>query len=256
LRIVRETNHLSSILVGIENSAPHKENFFGGKHTAAAKNQDTSPFGTRKWKDYRKGGQEVPADIGGMHVSVDETAFKSLQRLAKKVELSKPMDGYKSGIEGNKLRDEKDLFKELLQSSDQQADEVLHKRLRFTRPALHGHAGTMVFDQFVRNKRSVVEEDEDDADEDETPMTSQPSTKGIDGEDLGDSDDEGAVDYEAAEKTAVDEPANAAASTIRPVDASASWAVASSESPGQVPTEKWPLDADGNPRDPKTCCSL
>jgi len=138
-----EATNLSSILLGIENSAPHKESFFGGKHTAAAKNQETSPFGTRKWRDYRKGGQEVPADVGGMHVNIDTTAFNALQRLCKKVELSKPYDGYTAGPAGQALRHEKELFKELLQSSDEQVGDVLFRRLEFIRPEPHCHAGTM-----------------------------------------------------------------------------------------------------------------
>jgi hypothetical protein len=190
ITIKRETDHLSSILLGIENSAPHKENFFGGKHTAAAKHQDTSPFGTRKWKDYRKGGQEVPADIGGMHLSVDPKAFKSLQRLCRKVRLSKPYDGYASGNK-EALRAEKDLFKELLQASDEEIGNILFRRLQFTRPVLHGHAGTMVFDAFVRDRTN------DDYDEEVKPMLTSNHLGGSNDDDvpdIGDSSDDEQVD--------------------------------------------------------------
>lgn len=130
------TEHVSSILLGIENSAPQKESFFCPKHTAAAKKHKTSAFGTRKWKDYRKGGLKVPADTGGMHVRIDTAAFEALQELCESVQLSLPYDGYTTGLAGEALRLEKGLFKELLQSSDEQVAEVLLRRQKFDRAVL------------------------------------------------------------------------------------------------------------------------
>merc|ERR1719210_2467847 len=97
LQIVKETNNLSALLVGIEGSAPYKESFFGATHSVKAKVNDVSAFGSKKWREYRKGGQEVPADLGGMHCVIDESVFEDIMELCDKLDLIKPSDGYKKG---------------------------------------------------------------------------------------------------------------------------------------------------------------
>jgi len=218
LHIARETAHLSSILLGIESSAPHKENFFGDKHNAAAKSKDVSPFGTRKWRDYREGGQEVPADIGGMHVSVDTTAFKAMQNLCNKANLSRPSEGYTSGEQGAALRAEKDLFKELLQASDEDIGEVLYRRVGVTRPVLHGHAGTLVFDAFVRDRTSL--EDSSDGGLEASTISFAAHGNHDDGVQASDSDDsaEGHTAKGEGAEHAQDNAGASAKSTGRPED--------------------------------------
>jgi len=150
LCITHETGHLSAILVGIEGSAPHRQSFFGGTHGISGSSKNNSAFGKRKWKDYRTGGQEVPADLGGMRLTVTSSSFEQLQDLCSTIRLSKPSDGYRPTEE---MSAEKGLFRELLQSNDAHADEVLRRILCFARaptPVL-GNAGTQVFDSHVRD---------------------------------------------------------------------------------------------------------
>jgi len=149
LQIHRETDHVCSILMGIESSAPGKQDFFCGTHNIRAQSKDVSPFGGRKWRDYRKGGQEVPADIGGMHVCVDQESFGNLQALCNRVTLTLP--SRRRGCSTTKLNQEKDLFRSILQSSDQEVAAILQSRVEFSRPQLSAHqGGTTIFDSYIR----------------------------------------------------------------------------------------------------------
>jgi len=151
LHITHETEPLSAVLIGIENSAPHKESFFG-KHGMNGASNDSSPFGSRKWRDYRRGGQEVPADIGGMRVSIDQKAFDDFVHLCNSALLSKPSQGY---IDDAQARNEKQLFRDLLASSDEEAETVLRTQLQFGRPTQHYQTGTMVLDSVVRERSTM-----------------------------------------------------------------------------------------------------
>lgn len=153
LRIIRETGHLNALLIGIEGSAPLKENLFGHKHGSTASSKDVSAFGKRKWRDYRSGGQEVPADFGGIHVNINSSCFDHLQEVCNMVSLSRPSCGY---IPGHVQHAEKELFREILQASDESAHQVLYDRLKFTRSSLQGHTHTVVFDTCVRDWRDCL----------------------------------------------------------------------------------------------------
>jgi len=91
--VIRETEHISGILLGIEGSSPGKESFFGGKHTVTAKSQELSAFGERKWSDYRRGGEAVPADLGGMRVTVDDKKFRMLKEVCQRMICANPVQG-------------------------------------------------------------------------------------------------------------------------------------------------------------------
>jgi len=149
LHIIHETEPLSAVLVGIEGAAPHKENCFGRKHGIHGVSSDSSSFGTRKWRDYRKGGQEVPADIGGMRVNIDQRAFDDFTFLIQNLDLSKPSDGYKHDP---RMRRERHLFRNLLMASDEEAEALLREHCQFGRPQLHYQTGTMVLDTNVRER--------------------------------------------------------------------------------------------------------
>eukprot|EP00927_Polykrikos_kofoidii_P078130 TRINITY_DN7499_c0_g1_i1.p1 TRINITY_DN7499_c0_g1~~TRINITY_DN7499_c0_g1_i1.p1 ORF type:complete len:1017 (-),score=156.65 TRINITY_DN7499_c0_g1_i1:112-3162(-) len=149
LQIVHEQSHLSSILVGIEGSAPQKESFFGGKHGTSGLSKDFTPFGTRKWRDYRRGGQDVPADIGGTRLHVDVTGFTLLQEAVGRLWMSVPSEAYSGNAEA---KAEREFFRELLQASNVESAKIIETRTNFIRPVLHSAAGTMVFDGCVRTR--------------------------------------------------------------------------------------------------------
>jgi len=54
LMLHNEQKRINSLLVGIECSAPMKEDLWGNSHTPDAKPKEISAFGKRKWRDYRK----------------------------------------------------------------------------------------------------------------------------------------------------------------------------------------------------------
>jgi len=149
LHIVQGSETLSAILIGIENSAPHKESLFGGKHGINGASKDVSPFGVRKWRDYRKGGQEVPADLGGMRMHIDQRSFEGLVELCNSAPLHRPSAGWVSTPQGKR---ERQLFRALLMASDEEAEEVLREHLQFGRPVMFHYTGTMVLDSDVRER--------------------------------------------------------------------------------------------------------
>mmetsp|Transcript_55836 Transcript_55836/g.120716 ORF Transcript_55836/g.120716 Transcript_55836/m.120716 type:complete len:1072 (+) Transcript_55836:118-3333(+) len=150
-RVVRQSSRLCSVLIGIEGSAAGKQSFFGSKHNLTAKQHRLSAFGKRKWRDYRAAGQEVPADIGGMHVSINESTFKDLQTAIGAVSLHRPSEGY---VRGRSQRKEKALFRELLESNSFRAEEVLRNHLELVPNAQFGISSTtQVLDSYVLRVR-------------------------------------------------------------------------------------------------------
>jgi len=160
LHIIQETEPLSAVMFGIEGSAPHKESFFGGKHGVNGASKDLSPFGSRKWRDYRRGGQEVPADIGGMRMRIDQEAFRDLCSLMEVAPLSRPSTGYSKEPQASF---ERKLFRALLVASDEEAASILSEHLSFGRPSLQPQTGTMILDSDVKERstsfKSVARQD-------------------------------------------------------------------------------------------------
>lgn len=132
LSLAKERARVSSILVGIESSAPLKEDLFGHKHTPEAKSKEMSAFGKRKWRDYGKCGQEVPADLGGMRCTVSDVAFGRLRELCGALQLSRPSEASLS-VGDEALDAERRLFQELLQSGVEDADRILEVHQRSQR---------------------------------------------------------------------------------------------------------------------------
>mmetsp|Transcript_1859 Transcript_1859/g.4707 ORF Transcript_1859/g.4707 Transcript_1859/m.4707 type:complete len:1484 (-) Transcript_1859:117-4568(-) len=111
LRLEEGHRQLNTLLLGIEASAPFKEDFFGESHNASGKSKEYSAFGKRKWRDYRRGGQEVPADLGGMHVFIDEGRFNYLRKIIDSLSLCKPSD---RTVPEDEIADEKLNFQDIL----------------------------------------------------------------------------------------------------------------------------------------------
>merc|ERR1711920_199635 len=88
-----------------------------------AKSKEVSAFGSRKWRDFRRGGQDVPADLGGIHVCVDEDGFRRMQEVCSNLGLRPPseMISDKEGTE------EKGVFQKLLQAPDEQNEAMIRE---------------------------------------------------------------------------------------------------------------------------------
>jgi hypothetical protein len=158
MSITREAGHLCSLLVGIESCAPWKDDLFGGSHGTSGRSKDISAFGKRKWRDFRRSGQEVPADLGGMHVTVDAPGFARLKSVCKELLLSPPSAGYQPGPE---QRVEKQLFRDLLQASDEEIGEIFRTRLTLARPSHWDHASTQILGSEIAPVGRSTEEPSD-----------------------------------------------------------------------------------------------
>jgi hypothetical protein len=101
LRLESKDVALGSLLFGVERSAPLKEDLFGGTHGTNAKSKETSAFGRRKWRDFRRGGRvrgqhpaparlKVPADLGGVQMAMTQAKFEEIKRVCRKMELASP----------------------------------------------------------------------------------------------------------------------------------------------------------------------
>merc|ERR1712187_161843 len=112
VNLVRDTKHISAMLLGIESSAPLKEDCFGEKHTPDATSKERSAFGKRKWADYGNRDQEVPAKKGGMRVTINDVQFEKLQEACRLINLCTPSQGYQHSPPQEM---EKELFRKLLQ---------------------------------------------------------------------------------------------------------------------------------------------
>merc|ERR1712113_130251 len=107
-----KNQEVNALLMGIESSAPMRADAFGNTHSVDAKSKDLSAFGKRKWRDYRSGGEEVPADLGGIRVYVDEAKFSQLQQVCEAAKLCRPSDGIAQADQENEMQ----LFQELLKA--------------------------------------------------------------------------------------------------------------------------------------------
>lgn len=128
VRLNKEARQISSLLIGIESSAPMKEDLFGGMHGPDAKSKSTSAFGKRKWRDYVGTGVDIPAHLGGMEVKVDICKFQVLMDLCESLNLCKPSDG---ALFDSQQQEEMEFFRTLLQDGDAQNSSTILDRMSF-----------------------------------------------------------------------------------------------------------------------------
>lgn len=124
----QETKLVSSLLVGIEGSAPFKEDCFDNIHMPDGKSKEISAFGKRKWRDYRRGGQDVPADLGGMRMSLTEGRFHEICEVCKNIRLSRPS----SREQTMQATEEREFFKKVLVAPGRKVLTILQDSFGFT----------------------------------------------------------------------------------------------------------------------------
>merc|ERR1712176_529160 len=90
------------------------------------KSNNLSAFGKPKWRSYRRGGQEVPADLGGMSVFINEAKFEHFKEVCEAAQLGKPSDGHQAG---GPQESEMKFFRELLQSPITEAGHIIEEHL-------------------------------------------------------------------------------------------------------------------------------
>jgi len=124
---------LGSLLFGIENSAPLKEDLFGGTHGTSAKSKETSAFGRRKWRDFRKNGRvtgqppapvclKVPAELGGVQMMMTRAKFEEVMTICEKIDFQKPSEA-RGGSQDHK---EEEFFQKLLCCDASSSENLIH----------------------------------------------------------------------------------------------------------------------------------
>lgn len=125
LHLDRQETRVASILLGIEAAAPLKEDFFGKEHGPSAKSKDRSAFGKRKWRDFRRGGMKVPADLGGVQVLITKPLFEDAMRHCSDLKLCFPHQ-CSTGLK------ERAFFQTIFQGTSPQATAMLQEVARDT----------------------------------------------------------------------------------------------------------------------------
>lgn len=128
---------VDGILLGIECSAPMKEDCFGNAHTVDAKSKEISAFGKRKWRDYRRSAEEVPASLGGTCVTVDVPKFMHLQAVCDAAALCSPTAGRGQEFAAEAAQQaEILLFQSLLPAPCSEWDGILGRLMAKKRPSV------------------------------------------------------------------------------------------------------------------------
>lgn len=120
-----EEQRVDGLLIGIECSAPLKDDIFGNAHSVDGKSKDMSAFGKRKWRDYRRGDEEVPSSLGGVQVTVNSSKLVYLQLVCEALNLCKPSDGALTDKLGEEQELERQLFQALFQAPDAEWENIL-----------------------------------------------------------------------------------------------------------------------------------
>eukprot|EP00418_Pyrodinium_bahamense_P092458 CAMPEP_0179027430 /NCGR_PEP_ID=MMETSP0796-20121207/9033_1 /TAXON_ID=73915 /ORGANISM="Pyrodinium bahamense, Strain pbaha01" /LENGTH=1231 /DNA_ID=CAMNT_0020723555 /DNA_START=49 /DNA_END=3746 /DNA_ORIENTATION=- len=149
----REERHkVSSVLIGLEGTAPQRKSPFGTEHDASGTSCPVSATGGRKWRAYRKNNAlQIPSDQGGMHLRITRPMFQEFVDTCDMLNLVEPSMDLVPEHQGSHTRDdlerrwaEKELFKQVLAGSGRQAKQVVEAMKEFAaaqrRPSQAYHA--------------------------------------------------------------------------------------------------------------------
>jgi len=127
-----EFHNVSSVLLGLEGTAPNMKSPFGVTHDASGASAKISALGNRKWSSYRKNhAHQVPSSEGGMRVRIDRSTFQDLLDLCESIDLVDPsVDVSSQQLVFSRCalaqrHEEKELFKELLAGNGREARQAL-----------------------------------------------------------------------------------------------------------------------------------
>jgi hypothetical protein len=127
-----EFHNISSVLVGLEGTAPQMKSPFGVVHDTSGASAKISALGNRKWSSYRKNhAHQVPSSEGGMRLRIDRSTFQDLQDICESIDLadsSVDISTQQHVFNRDTLarrQAEKILFKELLSGNGREARQAL-----------------------------------------------------------------------------------------------------------------------------------
>jgi len=143
----QESHRVSSVLLGLEGTAPNMKSPFGVEHDASGKSAETSALGNHKWRAYRaQGALQIPSDTGGMRMRITRRMFEDLIAACTCMELGCPSLDLVSGRDCCHPRwvldhrfAEREFFKRILASSGREARQVVawmekYRASRHSRP--------------------------------------------------------------------------------------------------------------------------
>jgi len=132
---VVETHHISSVLLGLEGTAPQCKSPFGVGHDSSGASAKISAVGSRKWRAYRRNNAfQIPSDFGGIRVKITERSFQELRETMHKLDLCDV--GMDMVVERGEKIDrevldrkyaEQELFKQVLSSNAAQARRAMER---------------------------------------------------------------------------------------------------------------------------------
>merc|ERR1712228_263657 len=93
---------------------------FGQKHGLDGASKALSAFGKQKWKNYQLSGLCIPRPHGGIRMDIDPERLAQLEYIFSQLDLCRPSDRY-----DRSQSEEKNLFRQLLQSSAAEAGRIL-----------------------------------------------------------------------------------------------------------------------------------
>jgi len=124
---------LSSVLIGLEGSAPGKKSPFGVKHTASGTAGQVSALGNRKWSSFKANNAcQIPAKEGGIRMRITSQMFNEVTRICEELDLVNPTS--ECCIPESRVRSrgflvksflEKELFKQILAGNSDQARKAV-----------------------------------------------------------------------------------------------------------------------------------
>jgi len=129
----QERHRLSSVLLGLEGSAPQKKSPFGVEHDGSGKSAPISALGNSKWSAYRySSALQVPADQGGLRMLITKEMFNDLVNICEKLNLLDPSQDLVRESHDSLPREildqkhaESELFKRILTSNAEEAGKVV-----------------------------------------------------------------------------------------------------------------------------------
>jgi len=136
---LQSRHSISSVLLGLEGSAPMCSSPHGTKHDASGASSAISATGGAKWREYRNHhALQVPADIGGMRMYITREQFEEFKKACELLDLSNPADDLlprttRSREELQRRYEEQELFKSLLSCPGHKAKQAVHWMIQHRR---------------------------------------------------------------------------------------------------------------------------
>lgn len=136
-----DSKKVSTVLIGLESTAPHKKSPLGQEHDALGTSNMTSALNNWKWCYYRKyNACQIPADLGAMRVNITKHSYTTLKEVIKALDLCDPArvlsrhsSRQRSREEVNTEAVEQELFQTILSATGKDARSAVLEQFQHGR---------------------------------------------------------------------------------------------------------------------------